>query len=180
VSLLGPNKGAELTYISVIPRLDGSLGFVASAPPDSASLTRRQCIDRLEVMLGGRAAEELWFGANDVGLGAGGGPASDLASATRWATMLVCTSGLGEDGSLLWSEQPNAAQLAQVGGLLRDAYTSARTKLELNRTTLEQIAEVLVAEQELDGDALRRLAVTAGTGSGDEADRSATTRHVAR
>jgi ATP-dependent Zn protease len=160
VSMLGSSKGAELTYISVIPRLDGTLGFVASAPPTGASLTRRQCVERLEVMLGGRAAEELWYGEHDVGLGAGGGESSDLAAATRLATMLVCTSGLGDDGSLLWSEQPNTAQLAQVDGLLRDAYTSVRTKLELNRPVLEKIASILVAEQELDGDALRSFVAT--------------------
>ncbi len=157
VSLVGSGAGADIAYVSVIPRMDGSLGFVASAPEQGASITRRQCIERLEVALGGRAAEELVYGEEEVSLGAGGDISSDLAAATRIATSLVCTSGLGGDGSLLWTDQPTVDQLVQIDALLRQAYRSAIQKLALHRSTLDDIAKVLVAEQELDGDALRAL-----------------------
>lgn len=165
-SALGRGAGADLTYISVIPRMDGSLGFVASAPPEGVTMSRRDAIARLEVALGGRAAEELVFGGDEVGLGAGGGATSDLAVATRIATALVCSSGLGGDGSLRWTEQPNKTQIEQIDGLLREAYAAVRARLALNRATLDRIAERLEADQELDGAALRAIVQSDTTNAG--------------
>ena len=163
-SLLGSGAGADIAYVSVIPRMDGSLGFVASAPAEGAAMTRREALELLEVALGGRAAEELVYGEEEVSLGAGGGTSSDLAAATRIATALICTSGLGADGSLLWTDQPTAAQLTQIDAMLRQAYESAQERLALHRALLNRVAETLVAEQELDGEALRSLVESTAAG----------------
>ena len=87
--------------ISIIPRADGSLGFVSLRPnPDIATLGRAYYLALLMVTLGGRAAEEVFYGPDGIGAGAGGGETSDLAKATTIAQDMVCRLGLGRDMDL--------------------------------------------------------------------------------
>ncbi len=109
--LISSSRGADLAFASIVPRLDGSLGFTASVPNTTRVLTRRTMLEQLQTLLAGRAAEEVVFGADDIGAGAGGPSlSSDLAVATRLATLIVCQSGLGGDGLLRWTTQPAAGQ----------------------------------------------------------------------
>ena len=147
----------EVTYVSIIPRMDGSLGFTASTPPQGAVMTRPEVLDRLRTILAGRAAEEVVYGREFVSLSAGGGESSDLAVATRIATSVVCTSGFGGVRSLQWTPQPTAAQMLQVDGLLSGAYRAAVRLLKDERAALDRIAAALVDKQELDGAAVQRL-----------------------
>jgi hypothetical protein len=156
--LVSSTQGADITFVTIIPRLDGSLGFVASLPPDGALLTRRTMLERLEMILGGRAAEEVVYGTDHVGLGAGGGSErSDLAVATSLATMLVCQSGLGDDGGLHWTPNPTPAQEKQIDGLLRKAYSGVVARIQSNRPLLDRIVDALVARQEMSGAELRQM-----------------------
>jgi ATP-dependent Zn protease len=144
-------------FVSIVPRANGTLGFVATAPAEGAVATRREMLERLRTILAGRAAEALVFGEDDLSLGSGGGRGSDLEVATRLATGLVCQAGLGADGSLHWSDTPAPAQQRQVEGLLRSAYEDAQRLLRRNREALERIAGALEREQELDGAAVEAL-----------------------
>ena len=158
LSALCSTTGApELTFVTIIPRMDGSLGFTASVPPAGAVLTRTQVLERLRTILAGRAAEEVVYGKEDISLSSGGGDSSDLSVATRTATGVVCTAGFGTDGNLHWTTQPTAAQSRQVDLLLRSAYRAAVVLLRKNRTALDRIADALVDSQELDGEAVRAL-----------------------
>jgi ATP-dependent Zn protease len=158
LSALSCTTGApELTFVSIIPRMDGSLGFTASMPPEGAVMTRTAVLERLRTILAGRAAEEVVFGKDDISLNSGGGPSSDLAVATRTAVSVICTSGFGADGSLHWTSTPTAAQSRQVDALLRSAYRAAVAFLRRNRAALDRIADELVERQELDGAAVRAL-----------------------
>ncbi len=156
-ALLSTTGAPELTFVSIIPRMDGSLGFTASMPPEGAVMTRTAVLERLRTILAGRAAEELVYGKDDVSLSSGGSTASDLAVATRLATSVICTSGFGADGSLHWTTSPTPAQARQVNALLRSSYRAALALLRERRPMLERIAAALVAQQELDGDAVRAL-----------------------
>ena len=147
----------ELTFVTIIPRMDGSLGFTASAPPDGAVLTRTQVLERLRTILAGRAAEQVVYGKDDLSLSSGGSTSSDLAVATRTATGVVCTAGFGADGSLHWTTQPTAAQSRQIDALLRSAYQTAVLLLRKHRAALDRIVDALVESQELDGEAVRAL-----------------------
>jgi ATP-dependent Zn protease len=160
----------SVNFVSIIPRMDGSLGFVASVLEEGSTLTRRTALERLRMVLAGRAAEELVYGADDMGLGSGGGATSDLAVATRLATNLVCATGFGTDGSLYWTPSPTPAQREQVDILLRSAYEEAVKLLRANRAALERIAAALVEAQELDGDAVRALLATDSTSKDPSAE----------
>ena len=127
-------------------------------PREGTGLTRRAALERIETALAGRAAEELVYGADNVGLGAGGPSASsDLAVATGIATLLVCQSGLGNDGGLHWTNTPTAGQMRQIDRLLKNSYRSSLARLRTHRKLLERLSEALVAEQELDRRQLRAI-----------------------
>ncbi len=155
---LSATRGADITFVSIVPRGDGTLGFVASAASERSLMTRREYMEQLEVVLGGRAAEELRFGEDGVTGGAGGNmPNSDLAVATRMATRLVGQYGLGADRKLLWTENLTASQVAQVEQILRDAYSSVTTKLRGNESRLLALASELRQRQELTGAEVRAI-----------------------
>ena len=157
--LISATQGHDLAFASIAPRLDGSLGFTAAMPATTRVLTRRCLLEELETVLGGRAAEEVVFGADEIGAGAGGPDNDcDLAVATRLATLIVCQSGLSGDGLLRWTAQPNHGQEDKIDELLGEAYRSIRGRLQGRRALLDHIAAALVEKQELSGNELRRLA----------------------
>jgi ATP-dependent Zn protease len=158
--LTSSTGGDDLAFVTIVPRMDGSLGFVAAVPSEASVLSRRQMLEELETVLGGRAAEEIVFGADEISTGAGGpSRSSDLAVATRMAEQIVCRSGLGDNGALMWTEQPTPAQQKEIGELLGRAYESVVDRLETNRELLDEVVDVLVEKQELGGADLRELLV---------------------
>jgi len=161
--LISSTGGEDLTFASIIPRLDGSLGFTAAVPTNTQVLTRRMMIEELETVLAGRAAEEVVFGADDIGGGAGGSSTScDLAVATNLAALIVCQSGLGDDGLLRWTIQPTAEQDDKIDDILSAAYRSIRGRLQTCRALLDSVTAALEEKQELSGKELRRLAKSIG------------------
>ncbi|WP_273524391.1 AAA family ATPase [Rhodosalinus sediminis] len=114
----------------------------------------------LAMLLAGRAAEGLVLGAPSHG--AGGGPESDLAVATRLAAAVEAAYGLGRAGPL-WRAGPEDAvallrgdpeMRAAVTRRLERAETRARRILAQNRACLERLAEALTRTPSLHGDAL--------------------------
>ena len=161
--LISSTRGEDLAFVSIIPRLDGSLGFTAAVPANTRVLTRHTMLEQLETVLAGRAAEEIVFGADAIGGGAGGPDTTcDLAVATRMATLIVCQSGLGDDGFLRWTTQPTPAQDEKIEDVMQGAYRSIRIRLQACRPLLEHVAAALEDKQELSGDELRRLAESLG------------------
>jgi cell division protease FtsH len=161
--LISSTGGEDLTFASIIPRLDGSLGFTAAVPTNTRVLTRHMMLEKLETVLAGRASEEVVFGADDIGGGAGGpSTSSDLAVATNLAALIVCQSGLGDDGLLRWTIQPTAEQDNKIDDVLNAAYRSIRSRLQTCRALLDRVTAALEEKQELSGKELRRLAQSIG------------------
>jgi cell division protease FtsH len=145
--LISSTGGADLAFASIVPWLDGSL----PACRGTRVLTRSSMLEQLATVLAGRAAEEVVFGAGDIGAGAGGPTSiSDLAVATRLATLIVCQSG------------PTAAQEDKIDDVIGEAYRSIRTRLQACRPLLDHVTAALEDKQELSGNELRRLAESSG------------------
>jgi hypothetical protein len=59
--------------------------------------------------------------------------------------------GLGPDGSLVWTDSPTSAHMAQAEKLLGETYSAIRAKLIKNRERLLTLAEALKQRQEMTG-----------------------------
>jgi cell division protease FtsH len=78
---------------TIIPR-GRALGMVMQLPEgDKLSMTHQEMTSRLAIMMGGRVAEELKFGKENVTSGA----ASDIKQATRLARAMVTQWGFSEE-----------------------------------------------------------------------------------
>src|SRR5207245_3027925 len=81
----------RVAKISVIPRGVAALGYTQQQPTEDRYLmTRAELLDRLDVLLGGRVAEEIVFG--DVSTGA----QDDLQRATDMARHMVARYGMSD------------------------------------------------------------------------------------
>lgn len=102
--------------------------------------TRRGLESFIMMLLAGRAAEELVFGADEVSPGAGGSENSDLARATRLAIDMEIRLGLGDLGIVYVPE--HASEL-----ILHDAEVFAIVKRRLDRC-LDEARRILAENKE--------------------------------
>jgi len=77
--------------VSIIPRGIAALGYTIQLPTeDRYLLTKSEILDRIAVMLGGRAAEEIIFGETSTGA------RNDLEKATEMALSMVKAYGMSD------------------------------------------------------------------------------------
>jgi len=152
--------------ISIVPRGSAALGYTLQLPTeDHFLLSRTDLMERIRVMVGGRAAEELVFG--DVTSGA----RNDLEHATALARQMICLYGMSDTIGLANCAQQPAAFLSgpetvlqrdcseqtareidqEVKALLDRAYSEAKEMLILHRQQLESVAAELLKQETLDG-----------------------------
>ena len=166
--------------VTIVPR-GRSMGATHQLPERERYIWRRdELLDRITLMLGGRAAEELVF--DTVTSGA----EDDLQRATRLARRMVLrwgmspslgafSAGSGEQQVFLGeqigqqrdhSEATARAADEEVRRILDEAGERARATLGENREGLDRIAELLVEKEEITGeDVLRVLGVSRNGGS---------------
>ena len=105
--------------------------------------------------LGGRVAEELMFGTENVT----GGAESDLVHVNRIAKRMVYRLGMGEEnGLLVYDEQSGplsadaqARMDAEVNAILQRLYARTRELVEKNKPALEALAQALLERETIDG-----------------------------
>ena len=169
--------------ISIIPRGVAALGYTQQVPTeDRYLLQRNELEDRIAVLLGGRAAEQIIF--NEISSGA----SNDLERATDIARQMVTQLGMSENvGLVTFSRQRNTfmqpgeafqpreyseatAQIidTDVRGLLADGYKRALDILSRDRQFLEAIARRLLDTEVMDRAELRELLGLPPEKPGDE------------
>ncbi len=157
--------------ISIIPR-GPALGYTLQLPTEDRYLTSRtELKNRLYVLLGGRAAEELIF--KEITTGA----CDDLSKSTDLAQKMVCEFGMSDKmgpltfrkkeeevflGRDLGRERTFSNETAQlidteVKQLILDAMTYVRKILSENRDKLDRLAERLMEKEILDSDEVDSL-----------------------
>jgi len=113
--------------ISIIPRGIAALGYTQQQPTEDRYLmTRSELLDRLAVLLGGRAAEELVFG--EISTGA----QNDLQRATAIARSMVAEYGMSDRLGLVTYEFPRQPMF------LPENYTPHKTYSETMATQIDQ------------------------------------------
>jgi cell division protease FtsH len=167
----------RVAKVSIIPRGVMALGYTQQRPTEDRYLmTRAELLDRLDVLLGGRVAEELIFG--DVSTGA----QDDLQRATDIARHMITRYGMGEAIGLATFESPRQAMFlpvptggpreysertaeaidAEIQTLLEAAHGRVRQTLTAKRATLEALAKRLIETEVVDREALAKLIADTG------------------
>ena len=159
--------------VSIIPRGIAALGYTMQRPTEDRFLMgRSELINRMAVLLGGRAAESLVF--DEVSTGA----VDDLVRATDIARNMVVRFGMTQElgqvayepetGSFLVGQTPmwrprtygdGTAEVIDhvVKELIDQAFQTARGILERNRSILEAAARELLNHETLDSAGLAKL-----------------------
>ncbi|KHN17241.1 ATP-dependent zinc metalloprotease FTSH 4, mitochondrial [Glycine soja] len=148
---------------TIVPR-GMALGMVTQLPDkDETSISRKQMLARLDVLMGGRVAEELIFGENKVTSGA----SSDLKKATSLAREMVTEYGMGnevglvthdyEDDGRSMSSETRLLIEKEVKQFLERAYNNAKTILTTHNKELHALANALLEHETLSGTQIKAL-----------------------
>jgi cell division protease FtsH len=158
-----PDDG--LHKVTIQPR-GRAMGVAHFAPEDDRHLHTRTYLEaQIIKALGGRVAEEIVFGPEEIT----GGAESDLVHANRIARRMVYRLGMGRNGLLVHdSEAPlspetQARMDEEVRVMLGRLQDATRVVLQRHRRALDALAAALLERETMDGpdalDVLRRHGV---------------------
>ena len=158
---------------TIIPR-GRALGLVMSLPEgDRYSKSKSKLLAELTMAMGGRAAEEIIFGADKVSNGASG----DIKMATDQARRMVTEWGMsekigmisyGDNGQEVFlghsvTQNKNVSEVTareidtEIKSIIDTAYVKARAILSENVEDLHRIARGLLEYETLSGEELRTV-----------------------
>ena len=156
-------EGAMPIHKATIMPRGRSLGMVTMLPEgDQTSQSLKEMLAFMDVAMGGRVAEELIFGKEQVTSGA----ASDIQNATRVARNMVTKYGFSEDVGIVSLEgsgedHASSETLALVDSEVRKltdaAYKRAKDLLTKHSREHKLLAETLLEYETLTGDEVRDL-----------------------
>jgi cell division protease FtsH len=146
--------------VSIVPR-GMALGYTLNFPDEDRYLkTRAELVDMMTMLLAGRAAEQLEFGAVTTGASDDLRRASDIAGAMindyAFGTTVSITGRRGPSDERL-SEQTLRLRDEEREELLHEARRRATELLEAHRDTLDALAAELQAEEVLERAAIDRI-----------------------
>jgi cell division protease FtsH len=164
--------------ISIIPRGQaGGLTFFTPSEErmESGLYSRSYLQNQMAVALGGRVAEEIVYGEDEVTTGA----SNDLQQVARVARQMVTRFGMSDrlgpvalgrsqGGMFLgrdmaaerdFSEDTAAAIDEEVSLLVAEAYKRATEVLKTNRSVLDELADMLVEKETVDAEDLQELLI---------------------
>lgn len=165
-----------LNKVTIIPRAGGIEGFSQTVPDeetiDSGLYTRSWMLDRIKVILGGRAVEAEVFGEDAIDAGA----ASDIGKVTQIARQMVTMFGMSDLGPVAFessggevflgrSMMPQseyseelASQIDQkVREIAKFCYAEARRLLRDNRPLVDRLVDVLLEQETIEGEQFRKI-----------------------
>lgn len=147
----------EVEQISIIPR-GMSAGHTLFRPKtDNSHITKDYLYDQICVMLGGRAAEEI-FQCN-----VSTGPQNDIKRATETARKMVAEWGMDDNSSLSYkditecSEETKKIIDARIDNILSSSYGKAKQLLLDNADKLEKLAKRLCLKEKISGKEFKEI-----------------------
>merc|ERR1712046_248267 len=151
-----------VTKVTIIPRTNGAGGFTLFTPPEerleSGMYSKKYLCAQLTVALGGRVAEEIIYGKEEITTGA----SNDLQQVRNIARRMVSQWGFANEamgGAPVAWEQPDGSNFMsprtssestereideQVKQLVKTAYDTTMKALTENRAFLDELAKRLV------------------------------------
>ncbi len=167
----------RLDKVTLLPRSGGIGGFARTMPDedvlDSGLISKAYLLARMVVAMGGRAAELVVFGPDEVTQGA----SSDLELVGRIGREMVTRYGFSPLGPVAlegdgpevflgrdwlrsqphYSEDTGSRIDRQVRDLARHALERATALLEPRRDLMDVLVECLITEETIDGDRFRSI-----------------------
>jgi cell division protease FtsH len=137
-----------------------ALGYTLHTPQEERYLhTKEELIDRMKVLLGGRAAESISFG------GVTNGASNDLERVTVIARAMIFEYGMGEEVSsrtlradnYALSEQTKQLRDAEQARLTDQAFEDTLRLVSKHRAALDRIANALLEKETIDREELEQL-----------------------
>jgi cell division protease FtsH len=158
--------------VSIIPR-GMALGVTMQLPEaDRHSYTKEYLLSQIAILMGGRIAEELYFGADQVTTGA----SNDIERATEFARSMVCEYGMSQLGPLTFGKKEEQIFLGreisqhrdysedtaikidnEVKKIIAEQYEKARSIITENSDAMVRLSEELIKRETLDGVQIRRI-----------------------
>ncbi|KAK4545897.1 hypothetical protein LTR36_002461 [Oleoguttula mirabilis] len=155
-------EGSTPLYKATIMPRGHALGLTMMLPElDKVSETKKELLARIDVCMGGKVAEELIYGADNVTTGA----SSDIQNATAVAYTMVTQAGMSEalgnvdlstDYARLSSETKQRIE-NEVRRLVEEGRERAVKLLTANREGLNRLANALVEYETLDRDEMEKV-----------------------
>ena len=154
---------APVQKITIIPRTSGALGYTMQVESEERVLmTREDAMNQLEVLTGGRTAEEVVFGSITTGA------SNDIEKATQLARGMVTKYGmssqfdmvslqvtqnqyLGGESQFTCSAETAARVDAEVNDLIKSAHDKAREVLTKDRHAMDVLAGFLLERETITG-----------------------------
>ncbi|MBF2014971.1 MAG: ATP-dependent zinc metalloprotease FtsH2 [Rivularia sp. T60_A2020_040] len=158
--------------VTLIPRgqAQGLTWFTPSE--DQGLISRSQLKARITGALGGRSAEEVIFGRDEVTTGAG----NDLQQVTGMARQMVTRFGMSDLGPLSLESQQGevflgrdwttrseysesiAARIdSQVRAIVEECYKNALQMMRDHRSLMDRLVDLLIEKETIDGEEFRRI-----------------------
>ena len=165
------SHSAPVTKITIVPRTSGALGYTMQVDSGEHSLmSRAELLNKIATLTGGRAAEELIFGADEVTTGA----SNDIEQATKLARAMITRYGmtgefdmvaleavtnqyLGGDTSLACAAETASRIDALVVDTVKAAHQKAAGLLRDNQDKLHALAEYLLEKETITGEEFMAL-----------------------
>lgn len=154
--------GAHPIHKATITPRGNALGMVSQIPEkDETSVSKIQMLARLDVAMGGRVAEEMIFGMDQVTTGA----RSDLQHATALARHMVSECGMSDRVGPIFialDDQRPGQEIqrtidAEVVRLLREAYERVKTLLKKHESGLHALASALLEQETLNAKDIQKI-----------------------
>jgi len=149
--------------ITMIPRGQAG-GYTLSLPAEQKLVySKKYFMDEIAIFFGGRAAEEIVFGKENITSGA----SNDIQVATGIAQQMVTKLGMSEkfgpvllDGtregdmfqSKYYSEQTGKEIDDEIRSIINERYQKALSILNENRDKLEEVTKILLEKETIMGD----------------------------
>ncbi|KAI9262064.1 peptidase family M41-domain-containing protein [Sporodiniella umbellata] len=145
---------------TIMPR-GSALGMTVQLPEmDKDSFTKKEFIAQIDVCMGGRVAEQLIFGDENVTSGA----SSDIMKATDVASRMVRYYGMSDkvgavkydnDDMYLLSTQHKQLIESEISNLIQTSQTRAKKLLIEHREELDRLANALIEYETLDAQEIK-------------------------
>lgn len=154
-------SATPLYKATILPR-GRALGVTFQLPEmDKTDMTKRECFSRLDVCMGGKIAEEMIHGADNVTSGC----SSDLANATGMARAMVTSYGMSDkigpvrlsDDWDSWSPKLKEMADNEVRTFLVESEERTRQMLKDKKVELQRLAEGLLEYETLTRDEMEKV-----------------------